>query len=76
MGKVRHLGTIPGKRDLYNKLVQYTLHVNQFEKMDQDNCRMEVPRGEMVELRYVFCVSMISFVRVPCHAWYIYWIAD
>ena len=47
-------GTIEGERDLYNKLVQYTLHSNRFDKMDSDNCRLEVPQGEMVELRYVY----------------------
>ena len=45
-------GRVPGTRDLYNKLVQYTLHSNEFDSMSSNVCRMEVPRGEMVELRY------------------------
>ena len=44
-------GTVPGERSLYNKLVQYTLHNNRFDRMDQDTCRIEVPQGECVELR-------------------------
>lgn len=44
-------GSIPGERDLYNKLVQYTLHSNRFDRMGSDTCRMEIPRGELVELR-------------------------
>jgi len=44
-------GTIPGERTLYNKLVQYTLQSNNFERMDKDTCKMEVPQGETVELR-------------------------
>ena len=46
-------GEVPGGREMYNKLVQYTLHSNRFDHIDSDNCRMEVPRGEMVEFRYV-----------------------
>ena len=49
----RLTGTVPGERDLYNKLVQYTLHSNRFGNIDSDNCRMELPQGEMVEFRYV-----------------------
>lgn len=44
-------GTIPGERSLYNKLVQYSLHSNRFQVMDSNNCKLEVPRGELVELR-------------------------
>mmetsp|Transcript_22456 Transcript_22456/g.48855 ORF Transcript_22456/g.48855 Transcript_22456/m.48855 type:complete len:607 (+) Transcript_22456:196-2016(+) len=44
-------GEVPGEREMYNKLVQYTLHSNRFDRIDLDNCRMEIPRGEMVEFR-------------------------
>jgi len=54
----RLTGTVPGKRDLYNKLVQYTLHSNKFTAINSMNCRMEVPQGEMVEFRYVRFVSI------------------
>ncbi|OEU20277.1 L domain-like protein, partial [Fragilariopsis cylindrus CCMP1102] len=42
----RFTGTVPGERSMYNKLVQYTLHSNQFDRIDSDNCRIEVPQGE------------------------------
>jgi len=46
-------GFVFGERKMYNKLVQYTLHSNQFGGMGNQTCLMEVPQGEMVELRYV-----------------------
>ena len=49
-------GVVPGKRELYNKLVQYTLQSNNFDEMDSDVCRTEIPFGENVELR---CVSLL-----------------
>jgi hypothetical protein len=47
----RLTGWVPGERELYNKLVQFTLHENEFDGMSSDNCRMEVPYGEMVEFK-------------------------
>jgi len=44
-------GEIQGERDMFNKLVQWTFHSNQFESMDKKNCKMEVPQGEMVEMK-------------------------
>lgn len=44
-------GWLPGERERYNKLVQFTLHENQFDGMSSDNCRLEVPYGEMVEFK-------------------------
>lgn len=49
-------GVVPGKRELYNKLVQYNLQSNNFDEMDSDVCRIEIPFGENVELR---CVSLL-----------------
>mmetsp|Transcript_21292 Transcript_21292/g.50361 ORF Transcript_21292/g.50361 Transcript_21292/m.50361 type:complete len:574 (-) Transcript_21292:1436-3157(-) len=47
----RLTGTLQGERDLYNKLVQFTLHGNRFDRIESGTCRMEVPQGEMVEFR-------------------------
>lgn len=46
-------GVVPGKRKMYNKLVQYTLQDNNFDAMEPEVCLSEIPFGEMVELRYV-----------------------
>ena len=56
----RFTGTVPGERSMYNKLVQYTLHSNQFDRIDSDNCRIEVPQGECVEFRYVFTLCYVT----------------
>ncbi len=53
-------GVVPGKRSLYNKLVQYNLQSNNFDKMDSDVCKIEVPFGESVELR---CVPLLRQLR-------------
>ena len=64
----RFTGTVPGERSMYNKLVQYTLHSNQFDRIDSDNCRIEVPQGECVEFRYVvtlmLCYDMVILYLV------------
>ena len=53
-------GVVPGKRSLYNKLVQYTFQANNFDEMDSDVCRTEIPFGENVELR---CVLFLLQLR-------------
>jgi len=67
----RLTGTVPGERSLYNKLVQYTLHNNRFDRMDQDTCRIEVPQGECVELRadcsVCRCNGMFDLCRKQCY---------
>ena len=60
----RLTGTVPGERSMYNKLVQYTLHSNQFDRVDSENCRIEVPSGECVEFRYVYCYVVVVVVVV------------
>jgi hypothetical protein len=47
----RLTGYVTGERDLYNKLLEYTLHENQFSGMSSENCRLEIPYGEMVEFK-------------------------
>jgi hypothetical protein len=47
----RLTGYVSGDRQLYNNLLQYTLHENQFSGLDSENCRMEIPYGEMVEFK-------------------------
>jgi len=63
-------GRVPGTRDLYNKLVQYTLHSNEFDSMSSNVCRMEVPRGEMVELRtdcaICICEGFFDLCDIQC----------
>jgi hypothetical protein len=44
-------GWLSGEREFYNKLVQFTFHQNRFDGMSPENCRMEVPYGEMVEFK-------------------------
>lgn len=56
----RLTGTVPGDREHYNKLVQYTLHENRFSRIQINNCRLEVPQGECVEFRYVVCRIFLS----------------
>eukprot|EP00536_Pseudo-nitzschia_multiseries_P004287 jgi/Psemu1/187725/e_gw1.70.25.1 len=63
----RLTGTLPGNRDLYNKLVQFTLQGNRFERIDSGNCRMEVPQGEMVEFRCVYCICVC--IRSGSKSW-------
>ena len=47
----RLTGVVPGEREIYTKLVTYTLHRNRFSGLDSENCRLEVPYGEMVEFK-------------------------
>ena len=47
----RLTGYVPGDRELYNKLVEYTLHENRFSGLDRENCRLEIPYGEMIEFK-------------------------
>ncbi|KAG7359071.1 two component regulator [Nitzschia inconspicua] len=47
----RLTGYVYGERTLYNKLVHYTLHENRFSGLARENCRMEIPYGEMVEFK-------------------------
>jgi Leucine-rich repeat (LRR) protein len=45
-------GYVPGRRDVTDKLVQYTLDHNYFNEVDEDNCDLSVFKyGELVELR-------------------------
>ena len=65
----RLTGTVPGEREFYHKLVQYTLHSNRFDRIDRDNCRMEVPEGEMVEFKYVHVVFGLVFLTLLLFPW-------
>jgi hypothetical protein len=47
----RLTGYVSGDRYLYNKLVTYTLHENRFWGLERDNCRLEIPWGEMIEFK-------------------------
>lgn len=45
-------GDLPGDHDFFNLLVQYTVHNNQFSKMNKDTCKLNVfENGELSEFR-------------------------
>merc|ERR1712238_420663 len=67
----RLTGTVPGDREHYNKLVQYTLHENRFSRIQINNCRLEVPQGECVEFRadcnICRCNGFLNLCDRTCH---------